>query len=691
MKRFIIISLMAAMTLPTLACLWAGTDNYYLFSPFVGNNFKNRVEKICNDNWKAYLGSTEEYYWFNADEVIKAAQQKGDALMVSYIQNLQKYLDCVDIEQRKQYEWNYPTKEDIAAQKRDLQAVRTYALGKTKTKLRSQHALLYMRCNMMLGQHQENVTYWEQTASEFIETVYKDMMKNIYAGALYKTGREAEAGELFAEMDDEESLMTQFYKKRSYLAISQHYKQNPTSKALPWLLKDFVNNAQEAADAANGGGGSIGKLFVRDINKQESWQMQQFCEMVVREGKTDCPIMWKSAKAWLEFLAGNQKEAANDILEAIKLDGTARMKDNAHVLMLYITAAQAKPSEAFDDYIADELAWLREKQKEAVDDAFFENAESRLTNQVLVPHYRSNPVRLAAICRALKGAGGSFDFDTLNVANTEKYLFYTNTPANNKLDKYLKANLNENDTVLSEHIGTKYMRLCQWDKAIQWLKDIPISFYNNHFGSEYRYYSVVRHYDVEPWVKRQWVNTNELWEKDLKWWKHIKLDFCKEMQMMEGSLSLLKGKAYDQRCYNLAVYYAQASIHGDCWWLLHNTKGIYDNAGVNEVDFDKKAIEMLQKVATSSDPALKRKALFGLGYRELYGAVFYGESNKNLWTEKVWDSEKADYVNKYNPSAAQYRAYQALYELTGDQPEEEFIRKCDEYVQFRKYYRQHKN
>jgi len=688
MKRFIIISLMTAMTLPTLACGGGGTDNYYLFSPFVGNNFKSRVEKICNDNWKAYLGLTEEYFWFNADEVIKAAQQKGDALMVSYIQNLQKYLDCVDIEQRKQYEWNYPTKEDIDGQKRTLQAVRTYALGKTKSKLRSQHALLYMRCNMMLGQHQENVTYWEQTASQFIETVYKDMMKNIYAGALYKTGHEAEAGELFAEMDDEESLMTQFYKKRSYLAISQHYKQNPTSKALPWLLKDFVNNAQEAADAANGGGGgSVGKQFIRDINQQESWQMQQFCEMVVREGKTDCPVMWKSAKAWLEFLAGKEKEAAADILDAIKLDGTARMKDNAHVLMLYITAAQAKPGEAFDDYIADELAWLKGKQDE---DGFFLDVENRLTSHVLVPHYRSNPVRLTAISRALYSTGSGFDLDTLNVGSTEKFLFYTNTPANNKLDKFLKAQLHENDTTLAELIGTKYMRLCQWDKAIKWLKDIPLSFYNNNFSREYRYYSVLRHYDVEPWMKRQWLNTDEAWEKNVQWWKHIKLDFCKEMQMMEGSLNLLKGKAYDQRCYNLATYYAQASIHGDCWWLLRDSKSCYDNVRVNEVDFDLKARELLQKAAMSSDPALKSKALFAMGYRELYGVVFFGEKNPNVWYDLVWDSEKGESVKKYNLSSPQYRAYQALYELTGDQPQEEYIRKCDEYEQFRKYYRQHR-
>jgi hypothetical protein len=244
MKKFIVISLFSVFSLPMMACLWWDTSNPYLFSMYKQDDFKNRVERVCNDNWKAYLGSTEEYFWFNADDAIKAARQKGDALMVSYLQNLKKYLNCVDIEQRKQYEWNYPTANDIAAQKRDLQAVRTYAFSKVKTKLRSQHALLYMRCNMMMGRHQDNINFWQQSASQFIETVYKDMMKNIYAGALYKTGHEAEAGELFAEMDDYESLMTIYYKKRSYLAISQQYKQNPNAKVLPFLLQDFVNNAQ---------------------------------------------------------------------------------------------------------------------------------------------------------------------------------------------------------------------------------------------------------------------------------------------------------------------------------------------------------------------------------------------------------------------------------------------------------------
>ena len=676
MKKFIIISLLSALTLPTFACGWYGTDNYYLFSAYVSKDFKTRVQKICEDNWKAYLGSTEEYFWFNAEEVTKAARQKGDALMVSYVENLQKYLDCVDVEQRKQYEWDYPSKEDIDAQKRNLQAVRSYALSKTKSKLRSQHALLYMRCNMMLGRHQENITFWEQTASQFIDTVYKDMMKNIYAGALYKTGQEDKAGELFAEMDDYQSLMTQYYKKRSYLAISQHYKRNPNSKVLPFLLTDFVNNTQEAHDHDLGG-----KLFIRDISDQEAWQMIQFCELVVREGKTEVPIMWKSAKVWLEYMTGKKKEAMKDIDDAMNLEGTERMKDNARVLKLYITAIEAKQSTDFDDYLATELKWLTEKDEE---DGFFNRAKYRLTSQALIDHYRNSPERTIALTKVMQAGMEKFDIDTLRVDKLEKYLFYTNTPAKNALDKYLKSCYHENDTAISELIGTKYMRLAQWDKAIMWLEHVPVSYYNNNMSNEYLCYSLLRNVEVEPWIKRQWVDTSKLYDRDFKWWKQLKLDFCKEVQMMESSLNLLKGKALEQRYYNLAVRYAQINVKGDCWWMLRTSKSVYDSIRVNEVDFSIKAQEMLQKATMSSDQALQRKAIFAMGWRELY----FGN---NYWRDEVWDSYVGDFVRKYNTSSPQYRAFQGLYDQVGDQPKEDYIRKCDEYDSFKNYYRQLKH
>ena len=687
MKRFIIISLLSAITLPILACAWIDNHNYYLFSMYAKDDFRDRVERICNDNWKAYLGSTNEYFWFDAEEVIKAAQQKGDALMVSYVQNLQKYLDCVDIEQRKQYEWNYPTKEDLAAQKRNLEAVNAYAFSKLKTKLRSQHALLYMRCNMMQGRHHANITFWEQTASQYIETVYKDMMKNIYAGALYKTGREAEAGELFAEMGDYTSLMTQFYKKRSYLAISQHYKQNPNSKALPFLLQDFVNNAQEAEDLKNGTFG--GKLFIRDINQQESWQMQQFCELVVREGKTETPIMWKSAKAWLEYLSGKKKDALKDINAAMKMEGTERMKDNARILKFYISAAQAKHDDDFDNYVAEELKWLKAKQEEGFDLSY--HAMDRLSHQIIMPLYQDKPEQQLALMLITGNEEYANRIDTMRVDRLEKFLFYTNTPAKSSFDKYLKANIHVNDSDLIELIGTKYMRLAQWDKAIQWLKDIPIDYYNQNRTKPYLYYSVVRQWNVEPWTKRQWVKDSEIYDHDVKWWKHRKLDFCKEMQMMEGSLNVLKGKALEQRYYNLATYYAQANIKGDCWWLLCNAKSVYDTIRVNEVDFGARAVEYLQKAATTSDIELKMKALFAMGYRELYTAS--PNADAKLWFETRWSSNPDDdgYVTIYHRQAPQFRAYQSLFSLVENKREApQYISRCDDFLQFRKYYRTHK-
>jgi len=681
MKRFIAISLLMALTMPVLACFWVDTHNYYLYCVCNGSRFKERVEKICDDNWKAYLGSTEEYFWFNADEVIEAAKQKGDALMVSYVQNLKTYLDCVDTEQRKQYDWNYPSKEELAQQQKNLLAVRAYALGKTKSKLRSQHALLYMRCNMMLGRHQENITFWEQTASQFIDTVYKEMMKNIYAGALYKTGREAEAGEAFAEMSDYESLMTLYYKKRSYLAISQHYRQNPNSKVLPFMLEDFVNNAQEAIDLETGTFG--GKLFIRDITKQEAWQMVQFCDQVVRDGKTETPIMWKTAKAWIEFLFGEKKEALKDINAAMKLEGTQRMKDNARELHIFITASQAKPGEEFDNQVVEDIEWLEGNEPNTNGQTY--RFLSRYTHQVLTEHYANNPVRKAAILSAMSAYCYSGEFteciDTMSVDYTEQYHLFTNTPGKNKLDKWLKARLNKDYSQqdLEDLIGTKYMRLCQWDKAIQWLQQVPAKYYDE---SGYRLYALLRKTDVEPWIKRQWILDSEVAKARQYNWtirENPKLGFAKDMLMQESTLHILKGKALEQRCYNIAVRYAQADFRGDCWWLMRNSQSVNDTLRVHETDLKMKTREMLQVAAQSADPALREKALFALGYQNLY-------KHSDLWRESVWNEktfEEEWHVNKQSP---QYRAFSALADMEKQHKVSPYVSKCDEYIQFRKQY-----
>ena len=674
MKRFIIISLLSAITLPILACAWIDNHNYYLFSMYAKDDFRDRVERICNDNWKAYLGSTNEYFWFDAEEVIKAAQQKGDALMVSYVQNLQKYLDCVDIEQRKQYEWNYPTKEDLAAQKRNLEAVNAYAFSKLKTKLRSQHALLYMRCNMMQGRHHANITFWEQTASQYIETVYKDMMKNIYAGALYKTDKEEKAGELFAEMGDYNSLMTMYYKKRSYFAIQREYHLNPNSKVLPFLLQDFVNNAQEADDATNPNAAGVGgKLFIRDISQNEAKQMITLCEQVIREGKTETPALWKTAKAWLEYMFGSKQQAQSDIAEAVKLDGTERMQSAARVIRLYIESAMAPKSQDFDNWLESELQWLKKKGEE---DGFYHSAADRITHQVLTKRYEDRPIAAIGLLKAVNSYQYDYYIDTMKVEGLEKFFYFTLKTPKTALDKYIKAQINPEQFELEDLIGTKYMRLCQWDKAIQWLENIPSTYYDKR---GYAVYAANRSYNIGPWIKRQWLSDNIDYSKEWKLGVNPKLVYAREMQKMEGELNVLTGETLKKQYYELAVRYAQASFTGDCWFLMRDTKSVMDTVRVNEVDLAAKAALMLQKAGEPKDFLLKEKVLFAKAYVYM---------NPSPWYDRIWNNETYEYNFLPNPRSQAYKAFAVLAEFEKKHPSETsgYVSRCDEYKQFLKAY-----
>ena len=678
MKRFIITNLWAIMVVPMLACAGGWTTNYYLFSVYQRTDFSDRMDAITRENWKAYLGLGEDkYFWFSADDIIKAALAKNDPLMVSYVQNLDKYLKCTRVESRKLYQWNYPTKEEIDGQKRDLQAIRTYAQGKLKTRLRSQHALLYMRCNMLLGQHKENIDFWEQTANGYIETVYKDMMKNIYAGALYKTGQESKAGEMFAEQGDYASLMTLYYKKRSFAAIRDVYMKDPNAKVLPFLLQDFVNNAQEADDATKSESEVLGKLYIRELSKKEVLQMRDFCQQVVKEGKTETPVLWQSAKAWLEYMFGSKQLAYADIQQAINMNGTERMQDNARIINLYISLAEAPESQDYDNWLAKELQWLSQKEKDNEDEWYYGNAHTRLTHQVMVKRYESHPERAIALLQEGKSWRYGECIDTMKVEKLEKFFLYTLKTPQTDLDKYLKTCLAKEEFVLEDLIGTKYMRLCQWDKAIQWLKDIPASYYDKQ---GYAVYAANRRYNLGPWIKRQWLKEDVLYNgREWKLGINPKLVYAKEMQKMEGELNVLTGEELKKQCYELAVRYAQASYTGDCWFLMRNGKSVMDTVRVNEVDLAARAASYLQKAGDPKDFQLKEKVMFAKAYVYM---------NASPWYDAIWNNETYQYDHKPNPQNAQYKSLAAFAAFAKQHTSElsTYVTRCDEYAQFLKVY-----
>ena len=698
MKRFIITNLLATLVITAWACAIPGTHNYYLFSTIEPKNWRISINQICDDNWKAYSDNTVA--WFDADELRKVARKKNDMLMLSYIDHLEKY---VNISSRLQDTWDYPTKQELARQKQQLTSIRQYALSKTRSRLRSQHALLYMRCNMILGQHSDNVTFWEQTASKFINSVYRDMMRNIYAGALLKRGKADEATQIFMEQGDAASLYTYYYKKRSFESIRQEYLRNPNSPALPFLLQDFANNAQEAIDTQEEEGNMPGKLFIRDISKAEALKMCDLAGQVIREKKTEHPALWLSAEAWLRFLFGDRHQALACINEAVSQHDTGRIADNARTLRLFITAQEQPMGTQTDDFLAGELSWLEEKAAEergGSDDYYnhYTHVYDRLVHQVLLPRYdkagRSElataflsvydeqPVVFRMLTSHQTGRNQegewngdySTDFfyriDNMPVKQLEAYLDYTLQQPQTPLDKWLSVRMRHDEEFLHEVIGTKYLRLGQWTEAEKHLAKVSLEFINHMNIAPYM---ARRSYQVEPWMKRQRIKQADQLPGAAKTSTSQKLDFVREMQQMEQGFGTMEAGRQAQRAYELAVRYAQASYTGDTWYLTRYGKSIGDTLRSDEINMQARARQLLSMALSDDSFLQKEKTLFAMAYLP-----------EEPWYTMEWSDEKIDYVKVLHRDAAQYQALQTLARFEKDNATRtsRYVWRCDVLKEF---------
>jgi hypothetical protein len=352
------------------------------------------------------------------------------------------------------------------------------------------------------------------------------------------------------------------------------------------------------------------------------------------------------------------------------------MKDVARVIQIYVNSAQQPVCAQFDNWVAGEFKWLKGHSSSRDEMAnYYDNALHRIVHQVLGEKY--NEAGQATTSLAIYKAAGHYRYaaiiDTMKVESLQKYLYYCQKPAGNALEETLKPLQDMKLDDMNDLIGTKYMRLCQWDKAMQWLSKVPLQFYNK---KGYACYAVNRRYTVEPWIQRQWLNSSYEYG-DYNWEvnQHPKMTFCREMQQMEGELNVLSGLQRQQRCYDLAVRYAQANFTGDCWFLMRDGKSIGDELRVNETNLAAKALDYLQEASKTNDFKLKEKALFAMSYYYLH---------KNPWYTFEWDSSKMEDVLRVHPESSQYLALTELarFEQANAQRTSSYVSRCDNYTTF---------
>ena len=704
------ISIMALMlSVEGFACAGMGTHNYYLFSVFnrekMGQSlFTERLDAF----WKNYTnGLVDEWRWHDK-EIYAYAQQKGDKDMVAYLDELKKYLDISD---QMQETWDYPTKEQLAERKQTLQNMIVKADAHRNGKMGVQWRLLRMRANMVLGKHQDNLTYWHNVASQLSPSVYKDMMQNIYAGALMNTGNRIEACNEFARQGDMLSMKWGMRNYRNIAGIKTIYAENPNMAVLSYLVQDFVNNAQETLDSytkdEKGEMIPVDDEWMRMVDarvasKQDVDEFIGFAQKVLKEKKTDSPALWKAAIGELQYLYGHHDEAMKTLDEAVKMAGTKRMKDNARAIRLVASVGSKRfQKSSYQKWVVEEMRWLVTKSKE--DGGYYNHYREvmdRLIYTELSPRYeKMGDKNLANALLALYENDSVmwgeqsesmpdnswnpnysgyyyYELSELSADQLVDYYQWLKTKSKGELEAWAKQAVRMEDNYYLDLIGTRYMSEGKFDKAIDYLKNIPWSFLE---GQNISYYMAHRDYSKPRWEGRQRFGKDEVTEgahlATLS--KNPKLDFCKDIVNMEAQLPVARQGVREDLAYKLATRYFQASVYGDCWYLTdYGWSSYIDTLSTNERLFVDKTIEYLNISKQSTDMQMRLKSLYALAYIPV-----------EPWCDEDYDWQTG--ATTYLPLRDNHQ-YKALNELDHflsihkNISTPNYVSKCDVLKQFRK-------
>ena len=692
--------------------------NYYMFSVF---NRHQTAPSYLNDisaYWRAYTGTKDDdeldYYKYNKEDVMKTAKGKKDTEMQLYLRRLNAYIAAC--EKLSPNAWEYPTKQEKLNAQRMLTTLANATALYKGSKLKNQYALLQMRLNMMRGLHEQNVNYWNNTASKLPQTMWREAMKNIYARALWKTGKHQQGLDIYAEQGDMESIKALARNYRNLAGIQSIYLKNPNSQMLTYLVQDFVNNSQQTKDWQEKDEldkDEMQRIGAKVIYKKEALDFITFADKVIAEGKTPTPCLWRSATAMLHYLYGNHQKALKDSKEACTLDGTGRMKDNARAIRLLALAKTYQGKDKESAQLVEEFKWLYGKVKEDSNgEDLYDNHYVEVQERIIYRALHDTFLRLSKeskgkksqeyqnMTNALHGMmdGYERDFskgktqekyidkyiysseyfvhlDSLSAQQLASYFEFLTSQHYDAFEQYVCQMLYRNADFFKDLIGTKYLAEGNFGEAANWLKDVPMSFINNQAIS---FYAGKRNYSQPFWFHRQKVNDEDVWSLENNYAQmkeNPKLKFCQEMAQLIGQHNVSReGEAKEKLAYELAVRYYQASCYGDCWYLAHYGKSVDDSARVGEADFANIAIGYLKESKQSKDLKLR--------YHSLYALASIGIEP---WYTTAYD-ENYNEKTLVQHQSAQYQAMQEWSRFRHEHPEavDTYTTRCDILKQFEK-------
>lgn len=671
-----------ASTAASFACADSSPDpmHYYLFCHCTGT-FKDNYEKANQAFWKSYLGKNDEwYFYFDASEAIEKADEEGDKEMVEYLGYLQQYLGIINA---SRYSWNYPSEEEIAERTATMKQLNVVAAKHyNDAKLSDRYALLFMRTNLYLRQYAINIRFWENRGSNYPDGYIKDMMKNIYANALLSLDRKLEAWNIYAEQNDEESLLWSTRNHSNFAGLKSICDEYPNAPIIDYILQRYVNTLQDALDNMV----DYGDNDAEKLSEVETFMRYALDKANDKSIKNKC--QWMTAVALLNHCQGKNEEALSQINKALKMPAEKPLAECAERIKFAITTAMLnlddkKACRSFidsyksllanckaekNDYLKNRKAVTIERIMAMLDkkyEAAGKDCEKALLQFIYFPTYIALHYNQEA---EINEKGAMDPFDEIEADKLMPFFKNINENANNDpiLSYFLESGKLSEDFI-NDHIGTRLIYENRLEEAIPYLEKVSIEFLKQQ---NIGLYASQRTLAKDPWLSSQ--NCNEFIQPPYNINRNMKIDFCKRVLTLKNRVDTSADKeTVAKAAYELGSLYCQASYYGNCWFVSQYFVSPYYDCvyDLKEGDFMDISRKYLNIAKENGSEAVRMKALFGLTY-----------TAPDSWISWSYDYElRRMIINKIFDQSQKYCDYMALAQHCKQYPElvTPEISKCD--------------
>lgn len=706
MRKTILSMLFLALAiLPAMACgydpAWESVAPFRIVTPLDGEKSQYGAKGLdeTSDFWFNYMGGrikkeairhffescsykeVQNGEW-NSDPFYAAVQRQGGFAS--------QYLEaCLLLQSANEYSWEYETNtEDIYNQVVKM-------LNKMTTPpeaFRDRVTFLRMRTLFARAEYDKCMELWNKYKDSIKDEKMRQRIYGYVAGVYYYRGEYPRALEVFQELGDDMSVVWCLQQMVGYKHILEQSQQNPNGIVLQYLIQDYANYYYNTVAYQD-------RLYDCDPDpeaiaaaRNEGAKMKTLArQMAAQKGSN--AMMWMTTLAWMEWAEGSYTQALADAREAEKLKGNAAMREcNDRLLLLCtIAAAPTVPDEKVLKDLATRVLALYEKGKQEIKGeasnewSYEENGfnysfymgevHPRLINYLESLDLQQSILlteKLTAQMDVYETRYGSAFFSRINhSASLDDVLTLQEMMRTGKGDNaYTKALLkqvNKDDQLLLDVIGTKYMRLGQYGKAYEALSQLKEKYLLSTNVNPYLTQRVIR--DENPFERTQYDEPNFQRTSAL----NVKADFCRQVADLLQTIRTSEGDFKARAEYRLANMFFQASRDGDLWAIGDFEWTSWRGEDPDRDEFQKQASVQLHNAAKdASDEELLLRIHYGQAYLSTLDMAQFSQSYD-------WSAKR--YVYNFTLSADGRQAFDYL---VAHRSPIDYVQTCDNINQYRR-------